>query len=573
MNKEEFIKKLRKRLNVLEDSEVEDIINEYVGFIEEKVNAGKTEEEAIKELGDFEEIVSDLLSAYKVKEPSKDYGINSFFDKIVNSIEKFINLFETKNYSEICKILIEIIFIAILIAVLKIPFSLIEDLSNKLFFSFDNPFCYILGTIWNFIISLSYIIISVIIFIKVIEKRVFKNLSENIVNEMEEEDRKEQEEEEKRKELKKQKQKNKVNALKDEPVIKVKKEKPPKEIKEKTKNHSFLNTINYICICFLKIIDIMILIGTFFYLLATVIATGLMAYLLFTGVKYFGIFLLIVSLLLGGIFIFQTGIYFVLDKKMKASSIFIKLLVIIVITGLSLSLSAIEIAKTDINYNQDYPNMLTKKETIPMAENLVLLGYNDIIIDNSLNDTITIEYNYPNFLDDFNINIKSCGSNTYCLDYNITSFNLTKSVFTEIIANLKNKKIYLYENIINKKVYISAENYQKLMNNYHKEDDFKVFTKTYNVLSFNESNEYEYLYLTLREYMGEEVTTVKVNRALLPPELTMLENYEFTFLVDYDELSDDFDENTIEDIFDECNLISVRHTNKTGIDINQENVF
>ena len=175
MNKEEFIKKLRKRLNVLEDSEVEDIINEYVGFIEEKVNAGKTEEEAIKELGDFEEIVSDLLSAYKVKEPPKDYGINSFFDKIVNSIENFINLFETKNYSEICKILIEIIFIAILIAVLKIPFSLIEDLANKLFFSFDNPFCYILGTIWNFIISLSYIIIAVIIFIKVIEKRIFKN--------------------------------------------------------------------------------------------------------------------------------------------------------------------------------------------------------------------------------------------------------------------------------------------------------------------------------------------------------------------------------------------------------------
>ena len=111
------------------------------------------------------------------------------------------------------------------------------------------------------------------------------------------------------------------------------------------------------------------------------------------------------------------------------------------------------------------------------------------------------------------------------------------------------------------------------MNNYHKEDDFKVFTKTYNVLSYNESNEYEYLYLTLREYMGEEVTTVKVSRALLPPELTMHENYEFTFLVDYDELSDDFNENNIKDIFDECNLISVRHTNKTGVEINQENVF
>ena len=73
--------------------------------------------------------------------------------------------------------------------------------------------------------------------------------------------------------------------------------------------------------------------------------------------------------------------------------------------------------------------------------------------------------------------------------------------------------------------------------------------------------------------MGEEVTTVKVNRSLLPPELTMLENYEFTFLVDYDELTDDFDENNIKDIFDECNLMSVRHTNKIGVDINQESIF
>ena len=52
MNKEEFLKILKKRLNVLEDAEIADIISEYEGYIEEKVSIGKTEQEAVKEHGD-----------------------------------------------------------------------------------------------------------------------------------------------------------------------------------------------------------------------------------------------------------------------------------------------------------------------------------------------------------------------------------------------------------------------------------------------------------------------------------------------------------------------------------------
>ena len=53
MNKEEFLNKLRRELDVLEDSEIDDIISEYEGYIEEKVSRGLTEEEAVKELGEF----------------------------------------------------------------------------------------------------------------------------------------------------------------------------------------------------------------------------------------------------------------------------------------------------------------------------------------------------------------------------------------------------------------------------------------------------------------------------------------------------------------------------------------
>ena len=40
MKKQEFLNKLRKKIDVLEDKEIEDIISEYEGYIEEKVSRG-----------------------------------------------------------------------------------------------------------------------------------------------------------------------------------------------------------------------------------------------------------------------------------------------------------------------------------------------------------------------------------------------------------------------------------------------------------------------------------------------------------------------------------------------------
>lgn len=100
MNKEEFLNKLRKELNILEDKEVEDIISEYEGYIEEKVNRGLTEEEAVKELGDINEIVNDLLAAYKVKQ--KDTNVlNHFINKVSQGFDYILNELSHKSGKEI----------------------------------------------------------------------------------------------------------------------------------------------------------------------------------------------------------------------------------------------------------------------------------------------------------------------------------------------------------------------------------------------------------------------------------------------------------------------------------------
>mgnify|MGYP005785866685 FL=1 len=90
MKKQEFLNKLRKKLNVLEDKEIEDIISEYAVYIEEKVNRGLTEEEAVKELGDINEIANDLLQAYKVKPKESNY-LNRFINKVSQMFDYFLN--------------------------------------------------------------------------------------------------------------------------------------------------------------------------------------------------------------------------------------------------------------------------------------------------------------------------------------------------------------------------------------------------------------------------------------------------------------------------------------------------
>ncbi len=67
MNKKEFLEALRKALAVLDETELQDIIDEYEQHIDMKAASGLTEEEAIADFGDFKELTAELLDAYHVR--------------------------------------------------------------------------------------------------------------------------------------------------------------------------------------------------------------------------------------------------------------------------------------------------------------------------------------------------------------------------------------------------------------------------------------------------------------------------------------------------------------------------
>ena len=93
-----------------------------------------------------------------------------------------------------------------------------------------------------------------------------------------------------------------------------------------------------------------------------------------------------------------------------------------------------------------------------------------------------------------------------------------------------------------------------------------TFTKTYNVVNVADSNDENYLYLTIRKFQDEEVKTVKVQRSLANT-VEKENNYEFTF-----QYTNNIPEDNIESIFANTMLIAIKKTDKQGLEQVQDSI-
>jgi len=87
---------------------------------------------------------------------------------------------------------------------------------------------------------------------------------------------------------------------------------------------------------------------------------------------------------------------------------------------------------------------------------------------------------------------------------------------------------------------------------------------TYQTLNVVESNDEEYLYLTIRKYQAEEVETVKVKKKLAK-DVKSDKSYESTFQYKAGAV-----EENIKSIFQNAELISIIETDKKGMDQRQD---
>ena len=61
MNKQEFISALRKRLKLIAGCDVDERISFYCEIIDDKIEEGMSEEEAIAQIGTVDEVVEQIL--------------------------------------------------------------------------------------------------------------------------------------------------------------------------------------------------------------------------------------------------------------------------------------------------------------------------------------------------------------------------------------------------------------------------------------------------------------------------------------------------------------------------------
>lgn len=95
--------------------------------------------------------------------------------------------------------------------------------------------------------------------------------------------------------------------------------------------------------------------------------------------------------------------------------------------------------------------------------------------------------------------------------------------------------------------------------------DLKPFVRTYNILNVIESNDYEYIYLTIRQFQEEDVQTIKVLKKLCP-NIIQGNNYEFTIKPN-GKLEDN-----ILSIFNNSQILSIEKTEKIGLEQIQESI-
>ncbi|MDD3392545.1 MAG: DUF1700 domain-containing protein [Bacilli bacterium] len=428
MTKNKFLRELEQRLQILNEKERKDIISEYKNIIEEKVKTGQTEKEAVADFGDMEELVSEILDAYKI---NTDYGKNE--DKVGDFVKDGETLIKkgaskladlskdiaekiTKNdnlsIETIFEIIIKAFLVLIAFALLKIPFFIIKQIGKELLLVIFYPLNSVLIVMWGIIVWTFYIITCVLIGIM-----VFKKYFNKETNDDEEIDIK------------------KVKTSKN-----VKKEKKVEPVREDRTSSILKNILKIVIIIWVYIPLLFVLFGLISF-------ASFLVYLIFKGLTLIGAILITFGLIIIFGYALQAINYLITNKKFpKIYSLIVAIPLIIIGSLLTLD----KIVSIDyINEKPTYDYILESKiyyETIDSIPDIYNYtgGNMEYLIDDSLaDDQVKIEVVYYDDLVNFEL---SYNDDDIIINGYVKGSQI-KKIIGYVIDDLKDDKIYNYSKI------------------------------------------------------------------------------------------------------------------------------
>lgn len=447
MNKKTFLEKLRQRLKILNKDEIDDIIEEYEGHINEKVASGKTEEEAILDFGDFDELVKEILSAYKINEDYENKTkeknvIQDFIENCISFFKDLVRNISKRSKWDIVKFILELLVLIIFIGILRLPVVFIESIGDWAFRNFMSPIADVLSFIWKYMIEIIYFVLSVAGIISFVKKRYMEGEDVHYNTVKDSYDKKES---------------KRNNAVKSE-----------KKTGDKVKKESS-DTFSKIIITIIKVFLIFALVPAIFSLAFAFICVIVGVTLLFSGLPYFGIFLCCLTYTILNYIFIDLCIRFIFNKKLNGKALLISFSVTVVLFILGVSLSFNEVINTTfVDGVPDEYELVIKEKTESYTDNSDLICsklYHTSChyeIDENQGDNITATVTYYDY-ENRNFDI------TDDLEY-VSKENKVyslKDVYSAFINDLKERKIYNYSKLyrVDVTIKISSLTKEKIIEN------------------------------------------------------------------------------------------------------------
>ncbi|MFV0249742.1 MAG: DUF1700 domain-containing protein [Bacilli bacterium] len=459
MNKEQFLKQLKNKLEVLSEEEKNDIINEYRDIIEEKVKHGKKEIDAVSEFGSIDQLTKEILSAYKINPDYRKTNDteNSFLNDIDNLIKKgakklseiteiIVKSFQQNgkelNNETVFVIAIKIIICLFLLVILNIPFNIISRLGSNLINLGFSPLDSLLSIIWSLLVYISYIAICILLIFSIVKKYVNiteSDLTKEIIKKSDKKDNK-----------KKVKKTNNIDENNNNEKIQVSKK---KEVKK-------TNSVENIIMLLLKIwVVIIVIIPAWVVIISFIIFLTIAIYFAIKGLQIFGIIILLIGIL--GLQLFFTNtIYKLLFTKTK---IYVWNLIISIIFTVIGTLMTIEYI-TNFSYHNYLPDKYIE-DVVTYTEKIskgTTMNYDTLEIDESLEDyqvRIDVSY-YSEFNDIIGVYIDEYAEIDYIsIRSSLKSFTI--GFDSEIFNDLKNNKVYNYNLLTDYKVKVYVNTFTR----------------------------------------------------------------------------------------------------------------
>lgn len=453
MNKKKFLKELEDRLDVLKEEEKKDILDEYASHIDQKVKNGKTEQEAVKDFGDIDDLASEILDAYKIKKDYKKKEIDpveKYVNKFVDVLKEVFQSISRSINEDTLGFIFKLLIVLIAIGFLKIPFYIIEHIGRGIFGALTfYPLDKILIILWVVLVEIAYIVTSFMFAFTILKSKNDQNKKSTIVEEK--------------------KSKNEKSGKKEKSDEKVKKEDKKKEINEEKKTDEKIvkkndSSIQNVSTVILKTFAIMIIIPFIFTMIGLVIGLGVIIKLAFEGIVIISAIGILAGLiLLTGAFI-DLVFRVVFTHGRLGFRVLFSTIVGLILLGFgsaSLVFDFVDVKYVDEMPKNDY--VLYEKEYSYKLNDSFTFNYNyghvELFTDDSLNtDEIKIKVKYYDDLVDINITDLSSDEVTFDIDGRDYKYSEIRNFYDMFKRDLKDDKVYNYSLLFKPKyeIYVNS---------------------------------------------------------------------------------------------------------------------